>query len=58
MADQVQDKTQELVILAKGGDESALEQLCGVYAERVRRIVRLRMGSEPVSYTHLTLPTN
>ena len=46
MADQVQDKTQELVILAKGGDESALEQLCGVYAERVRRIVRLRMGSE------------
>jgi len=46
VADQVQDKTQELVILAKGGDESALEQLCGVYAERVRRIVRLRMGSE------------
>ena len=27
-------KTQELVILAKEGDEPALEQLCGVYGER------------------------
>ena len=39
-------KTQELVILAKGGDDSALEQLCRVYGERVRRIIRLRMGKE------------
>jgi len=39
-------KTQELVTLAKGGDEPALEQLCSVYGERVRRIIRLRMGAE------------
>jgi RNA polymerase sigma-70 factor (ECF subfamily) len=42
----IDQKTQELVILAKGGDGSALEQLCRVYGERVRRIIRLRMGSE------------
>ena len=39
-------KTQYLVALAKGGDNSALNQLCNVYGERVRRIVRLRMGKE------------
>ncbi len=39
-------KTQELVVLAKAGDNSALDQLCKVYGERVRRIIRLRMGSE------------
>ncbi len=39
-------KTQQLVILAKQGDKSALDQLCGVYGERVLRIIRLRMGSE------------
>jgi RNA polymerase sigma-70 factor (ECF subfamily) len=39
-------KTQELVTLAKEGDNSALEQLCRVYGERVRRIIRLRMGKE------------
>ena len=39
-------KTQELVILAKEGDDSALEQLCRVHGERVRRIIRLRMGKE------------
>jgi RNA polymerase sigma-70 factor (ECF subfamily) len=39
-------KTQELVTLAKGGDEPALELLCSVYGERVRRIIRLRMGAE------------
>lgn len=39
-------KTQELVILAKEGDDSALEQLCSVYGERVRRIIRLHMGTE------------
>ncbi len=39
-------KTQQLVALVKGGDESALDQLCRVYAERVRWMVRLRMGKE------------
>lgn len=39
-------KTQQLVTLAKGGDQSALDQLCRVYGERVRRIIRLRMGKE------------
>jgi RNA polymerase sigma-70 factor (ECF subfamily) len=39
-------KTQELVILAQQGDESALEQLCRVHGERVRRLIRLRMGKE------------
>ncbi len=39
-------KTQQLVSLAKQGDRSALNQLCGVYGERVLRIIRLRMGSE------------
>jgi RNA polymerase sigma-70 factor (ECF subfamily) len=39
-------KTQDLVALAKDGDNSALDQLCNVYGERVRRIVRMRMGKE------------
>jgi len=39
-------KTRQLVTLAKGGDASALDQLCRVYAERVRWMVRLRMGKE------------
>ena len=39
-------KTRQLVILAKEGNESALSQLYMVYAERVRRILRLRMGKE------------
>lgn len=39
-------KTQYLVTLAKAGDNSALDQLCKVYGERVRRIIRLRMGKE------------
>lgn len=38
------DKTQQLVILAKSGDESALERLYRVYGERVRWMVRFRMG--------------
>jgi len=38
------DKTQQLVILAKDGDESALERLYRVYGERVRWMVRFRMG--------------
>jgi len=39
-------KTQQLVALAKGGDESAVDQLCRVYTERIRWMVRLRMGKE------------
>ncbi len=39
-------KTQELVVLAKEGDKSALNQLYRVYGERVRWIMRLRMGRE------------
>lgn len=38
--------TRHLVALAKEGDESALDQLCRVYAERVRWMIRLRMGKE------------
>jgi RNA polymerase sigma-70 factor (ECF subfamily) len=39
-------KTERLVALAKGGDRAALNQLGDVYGERVRRIIRLRMGRE------------
>ena len=42
----LEHKTEQLVALAKDGDHSALDQLCQVYGERVRRIVRLRMGKE------------
>jgi RNA polymerase sigma-70 factor (ECF subfamily) len=36
-------KTQHLVALAQEGDEAALNQLCSVYGERVRRMIRLRL---------------
>ena len=39
-------KTQQLVTLAKQGDPYALNQLCSVYGERVRRIIRLRIGAK------------
>ncbi len=39
-------KTRQLVALAKDGDKSALGQLCNVYAERIRWLVRLRIGRE------------
>ena len=39
-------KTQRLVALAKDGDRSALNQLYTVYGERIRWLVRLRMGKE------------
>lgn len=39
-------KTQHLVALAKEGNESALNQLCSVYSERVRRIIRLRLDQK------------
>ena len=46
MIDRLTDKTQHLVALVKGGDESALNQLCRVYGARVHWIIRLRMGRE------------
>ena len=46
MQDSFSHNTQRLVSLAKTGDELALERLCKVYGERVRRIIRLRMGNE------------
>ena len=39
-------QTQRLVTLAQNGDQSALDQLCRVYNERVLRIIRMRMGPE------------
>ena len=39
-------KTQELVTLAKHGDESALNQLYRAYVERVRWMVRFNMSKE------------
>ena len=38
--------TQHLVALAKEGDEAAANQLCSVYGERVRRIIRLRLDQK------------
>ena len=39
-------QTQNLVVLAKEGDKSALNQLCSIYSERVRRIIRLRLDQK------------
>jgi hypothetical protein len=36
-------KIQHIVALAKKGDESALNQFCSVYSERLRRIIWLRL---------------
>lgn len=46
MRDSIMDKTQHLVAMVRGGDESALNQLCKVYGPRVHWIIRLRMGKE------------
>jgi RNA polymerase sigma-70 factor (subfamily 1) len=46
LRESVNYKTQRLVTLAQAGDESALDRLCNVYGERVRRIIRLRMGKQ------------
>ena len=35
--------TKHLVTLAKEGDPSAVDQLCRIYGERIRRIIRLRI---------------
>jgi len=42
----IAQKTQQLLMLAKKGDQCALNDLCGLYVERIRRIVRLRMGPQ------------
>jgi RNA polymerase sigma-70 factor (ECF subfamily) len=39
-------KTQHLIVLAKDGNKSALNQLYKIYAERVRWMVRFRMSKE------------
>jgi len=39
-------KTRHLVVQAKQGDKSALNQLYSVYSERVRWMLRFRMGRE------------
>ena len=44
MGVRVAEKTQQLVLLAQQGDAGALDQLCRVYGERIRRIIRLRMS--------------
>jgi RNA polymerase sigma-70 factor (ECF subfamily) len=36
-------KTQRLITLAKEGDQPAINQLCRIYGERIRRIIRLRI---------------
>ena len=46
MRSQALQKTQQLITMAKGGNNDALDQLCSIYGERVRRIVRFRMGPE------------
>ena len=46
MCESVAERTQQLVALAKEGDEAAVERLCRLYAERIRRIVRFRMGPQ------------
>ncbi|MFC1792474.1 RNA polymerase sigma factor [Planctomycetota bacterium] len=38
--------TQHLIVLAKEGNQSALNQLCSVYSERVRRIIRFRLDQK------------
>ena len=40
------NETRNLIALARAGDPGAIDLLCRVYGERVRRIVRLRMGRE------------
>ena len=46
MSNHLSHKTQELITLAREGDRCALDQLFSVYGERIRRIIRLRMGKE------------
>ena len=44
--DSFKHNTRQLVTLAKDGDEDALNQLCRVYTDRVRWMVRLRLSRE------------
>lgn len=43
MGPDVEHATRHLVTLAKEGDRSAVDQLCRIYGERIRRIIRLRI---------------
>jgi DNA-directed RNA polymerase specialized sigma24 family protein len=40
------ERTRELVVLAQQGHRTAADRLFSVYGDRVRRMVRLRMGDE------------
>jgi DNA-directed RNA polymerase specialized sigma24 family protein len=44
MADDI-TQSLDLVLRAQGGDQASLNRLCERYYDRVRRIVRLRLGS-------------
>ncbi len=46
MSERVNNMTGHLIELVKEGDEFAAEQLCRVYGERVRRVLRIRYDSE------------
>lgn len=43
MNSDIEHTTRYLVTLAKEGDRSAIDQLCRIYGERIRRIIRLRI---------------
>lgn len=46
MRDSFDSNTRQLIAFAKNGDELALNQLCSVYAERVKWMVRIRMNKK------------
>jgi RNA polymerase sigma-70 factor (ECF subfamily) len=46
LKDSFNSNTRQLVAFAQNGDELALNQLCCVYAERVKWMVRFRMNKE------------
>lgn len=46
MPESVNPQTLHLVMLAKSGDQPAIEQLYEIYSGRILRIVRMRMGNE------------
>ncbi|GJQ50909.1 MAG: hypothetical protein HKUEN01_32950 [Candidatus Kuenenia stuttgartiensis] len=46
MPESVNPQTLHLVMLAKSGDQPAIEKLYEIYSGRILRIVRMRMGNE------------
>jgi len=46
LRDSFDSNTRQLIAFAKNGDELALNQLCSVYAERVKWMVRIRMNKK------------